>query len=134
MSGFCGMMVGGGTSALDTQNITSGSSGTIGDRLRGYDSSPALGSITDGTSNIYSGATVLELYHDEALDNVILKINGVQANSGWETLNITGGAGKMLTRSAATFSTSGSVSTWTWATAGGNPFGGSGTPITASFT
>lgn len=134
MSGFCAMMVGSGTAPLDTQTVTTGLSGSAPSRLRGYDSSPALGSISDGTSNLYSGATILELYHDEDIDSIIFKVNGVVANSGWTTLNITGGAGKILTRSLATFSTAGSVSTWTWASAGGNPFGSSATVITATFT
>lgn len=134
MSGICAMMVGGGEAALDTQTVTTGLSGTIPERLRGYDSSPALGSISDGTSNLYSGATILELYHDEDIDSVIFKVNGVQANSGWTTLTISGGAGVSLLRASASFSTAGSVSTWTWASAGGNPFGGSGTTITAIFT
>lgn len=134
MSGFCAMMVGSGTVPLDTQTITSGLSGSAPDRIRGYDSSPALGSISDGTSNLYSGATVLELYHDESVDSVIFKVNGVVANSGWTTLNITGGTGAILARSAASFSTAGSVSTWTWTGVGGNPTGGNGTVITATFT
>lgn len=135
MSGIAGMMAGSsGAAPLDTQTVTTGLSGTAPDRLRGYDSSPALGSITDGTSNLYSGATVVELYHDESIDSVIFKVNGVQANSGWETLTIVGGAGAILSRASASFSTAGSVSTWTWSSAGGNPFGPSGTVITATFT
>ena len=129
---------GGGSSSSDTQTVTAGISGSIPDRLRGYRSVPALGSITDGTSNLYAGATVLDLYHDEGGgapgDSVIFSVNGVQSNSGWTTMSIVAGTPSSLNRASAIFSTSGGITTWIWTNPGGNPFGTSGTVRTVNFT
>lgn len=110
---------GGGT--LDTQTVTSGTSGTgaAGNRRRGFVTG-AIGSISDGTSNLYAGAAIRGLYSSEAGVgggfDVILQITGVLANSGWTSINV--GGTHVLTRAAATFSTAGGNSTWTWVGAG----------------
>ena len=120
----------GRASTLDTQNVISGSSGSIPDRQRGYDNSPALGSINDGTSNLYSGAVITEIYHDETNSWLYLTITGTLANSGWTTMAANGTA---FLRTSATFSQSGGFTTWKW-TGVGNPMGGSGNPVTVDFT
>lgn len=128
---------GGGSSsysggALDTQTVTSGSSGTAGagNRRRGFIIS-AIGSVSDGTSNLYSGAAIRELAAEENSGfDVILTITGVVANSGWTSMNV--GGTHVLTRASATFSTAGGNSTWTW-TGAGNLFGSLGTVVIVGF-
>ena len=122
-----------GTSAvLDTQTITSGSTSTGTDPFfnwYGYKGtgSPTFGSISDGTSNIYAGATINGIYFYEEgsvgaggyyIRDVILVINGTQSNSGWTTMTI---GSTSFTRASAGFSTSGGVSTWTWSLSIPNP-------------
>lgn len=124
---------GGGAGLLDTQTVTAGGSGTAlnQDRNRGY-SSGSIGSITDGTSNIYSGAAITDAYWDENLGSpnsqlIVLKITGA-TNTGWTTLTIKNGATTTatLTRASASFTAGG---TWIWSFAAGtytpanNPFG-----------
>lgn len=125
---------------LDTQTITSGSASTGTDpyfNWYGYKGtgSPTFGSISDGTSNIYAGAAIDGIYFYEAgsvnppgpgfYDRYIaLVINGVQSNSGWTTMTIGSTA---FTRSTASFSTSGGVSTWTFGLNIPDPFA-SGSP------
>lgn len=114
-----GSTYGGG--ALDTQTVTTGTSGTAvsGNRIRGFITA-SLGSISDGTSNLYSGAAIREIASEEqgvgAGFNVILSITGVLANSGWTSMNV--GGNHVLTRASATFSTAGGNTSWTWAGAG----------------
>lgn len=115
---------------LDRQTITTGVSGSPPDRERGYER-PGLGSITDGSSNIYGGALVNAFAHDETNSTVSLKIAGVQANSGWDKVSI---GGTVLSRAAAAFSTAGGASTWTWSGISGNPFGAAGSVRVCSFT
>lgn len=109
---------GAGISVLDTQTVTTGAVGTAGelDRMRGY-SSGAFGSIVDGTSNIYGGAQVGNLYWDEGggvgFQSYVLSIAGA-TNSGWTTLTI---GTKTLNRVDATFAFFSSVGNWNWPTA-----------------
>ena len=134
MSGVGMMLLGAGSAALDIQTVTTGGSGTapLQDRLRGYASSPALGSIVDGTSNIYSGAAITTLFWNEnggSSQYYQLTITGA-ANSGWTTLTI---GSQSFLRTSATFS-SGS---WTWTTAntlGTQSFGGVASVVTCTFT
>lgn len=119
-------------SVLDTQTVTVGSyyhdpGGIPSYPYTGYgytSSSPTstvVGSISDGTSNIYSGATILKLWWfvDGVLGNKVqLMINGA-TNSGWTSMTING---TTFTRTSATSFIGG---LWEW---GGvsNPFGTSG--------
>ena len=133
MSGIFGGLIATGSSALDVQTVTTGGSGTAPnqDRLRGF-LSPSLGSIVDGTSNIYAGAAITSLYWSEnggTFKFYRLTITGA-ANSGWTTLNI---GGQSFLRTSASFA-SGS---WTWSTAdslGTQSFGSIGTVVTCTFT
>lgn len=117
--------------SLDTQTVSVGASGSaaIGNRLRGFIIS-TLGSVSDGTSNLYSGAAIREIASEEqgvgGGFDVVLIITGVVANSGWASMNV--GGNHVLTRTSATFSTGGGNSTWRWAGAG-NLFGTSGTVV-----
>lgn len=128
------------SSALDTQQVTSGASGTAvaQDRTRGFISG-AIGSCSDATSNLYGGAAIRALYWDEnggtPADLVAFQVSGVQANSGWTTMTIGAVA---FSRASATFSTAGGNSSWTWPNTGysasTNPFGGNGSNHSVTFT
>lgn len=123
---------GGSPGALDTQTVTVGADGSIGvgNRRRGFISG-AIGSISDGTSNIYSGAAILELAAEEqGVGNgfdVILTVTGVVANSGWTSFTV-GGSAPFNRASASSFATGSGNSIWRWVNAG-NPFGSSGSKI-----
>lgn len=92
MSGIqMALMGAAGRVPLDTQTVTVGLSGTVGagDRVRGYVSG-SIGSISDGTSNIYSGATITSIAWQEdtsGIGSYILSIPGA-ANSGWTSMVI----------------------------------------------
>lgn len=103
-----------GSTSLDTQTVTSGSDGTAPnlDRRRGF-LSGVIGSILDGTSNIYGGAAITAFYYNENGGSGMtyaLTITGA-TNSGWTQVTIDGL--KTLARADAV---SFSASTWTWAT------------------
>lgn len=125
---------GGVPGALDTQTVTVGGDGTVGagNRRKGFISG-AIGSISDGTSNLYSGAAILELASEEqgggGSFDIIFTITGLVANSGWTSLTV-GGATTLNRASASSFATGSGNSIWRWVNAG-NPFGSSGTKIVA---
>lgn len=141
---LCNLIGGTATSpTLDTQTVTRGST-SIGsnpiDEYSGYATSLAIGSIADGTSNIYGGASILSLYfYEEAYVSppvgiitrqVVLTINGAQANSGWTTMTV---GTTPFTRASATFSVS-TQTDWIWDIPITNPFVSEGDPFTASTT
>lgn len=116
---------------LDTQTVTVGyyyhdPGGIPSYPYTGYgytSSSPTstvVGSISDGTSNIYSGATIFKLWWfvDGVLGpKVQLMINGA-TNSGWTNMIING---TTFTRTSAASFIGG---LWEWtSTIGTNPFG-----------
>ena len=126
-----GLAASSGASGLDTQTVTSGGSGTAlnQDRLRGFIVSN-IGSIAPGTSSLYAGAAVTNLYWDEFNGDYQLAITGA-TNSGWTTLTINGT--KALTRASATFASG----VWKWATTditGVQALGAIGTVHTCVFT
>ena len=143
MSGFIqsGRFGGGGGVGghLDTQNVTTGTAGSAGaqDRIRGYDATGPIGSISDGTSNIFgpgNAITSLEYYEGGGgTAQYILTIAGA-TDSGWTTMTINGPNGTVvLTRTART---SFSANTWYWDTAHTIPtqaFGPASSAITIDF-
>lgn len=144
VSGFLGMMVGGsGITLLDTQTITRGYSLTGTDPYFehvGFAVSPvtpAYGSITDGTSNIYAGATIQGVYFTQSSTTaegyytrqIIFRVNGEVANSGWTTILI---GGTELTRASAAYTAISGFTRWVWTVAIGNPFVSEGDPFTAT--
>ncbi len=127
-----------GASHLDTQSVVTGAAGTTldQDRIRGYTSIGPIGSISDGTSNIFSGAAITDLYYYEgggSTAQYILTITGA-TDSGWTTMTINGPNGIVtLTRAARTTFGSG---TWAWDTAHTIPtqaFGPASSNITIDF-
>ena len=77
-----------------------------------------FGSLSPVTSSVY-GTAITDLYVIDTSDNVATSgpgsmrwtVTGTQANSGWTTMTV--GVTPFL-RSAATFSTSGGLTSWTW--------------------
>ena len=143
---------GGGGGNLDSQTVTVGTTNTAsggsgapagvsvktGFLLSGAGSS----SISDGTSNIYSGASILQLqylwdttYPTSTFTLVIAGTN--RANSGWTTLTI--GSTAYLRTSASYAANSGGNTYWSWYdgsdnTGASNPFSATGTTTTCVFT
>lgn len=123
----------GGGGTLDTQTVTVGGSGSAFflDRKRGFIAS-SIGSISDGTSNVYSGSAITELYWDEAggVPFYQLTIAGA-ANSGWTTMMI---GSTSFTRASAGYS----AGTWNWAapssTVSTQVFGSIGGGVSVTFS
>ena len=125
MTGVLAALAGSGSSILDTQTVTRGTTSTGSDpyfNWAGFNStgSPTFGSISDGTSNVYAGATINGLYFFEEgsiagggyyTRQIIWEVNGTQSNSGWSTMTI---GSTTYARADATFSNTGGVSIWTW--------------------
>ena len=112
-------------SALDTQTVTIGS-GTIYYAPRvGFHATFSLGSISDGTSNLYSGASITGvMWSGGSQNNLSFSVTATQANSGWTTMKINGIS---FARTSASFTTSGGNSAWYWSSISSHPFGSSGT-------
>ena len=100
------------------------------------------GSISDGTSNLYSGASIVQIQYTWnnvfGVSVIILEIAGNnRANSGWTTLTI---GTTSYSRTNATYSASNGANTaWTWfggsdLTGAQNPFSATGTTTTCVFT
>lgn len=125
MTGVLAVLAGGGAAILDTQTVTRGTTSTGSDpyfNWAGYKGtgSPTFGSISDGTSNVYAGATINGLYFFEEgsvagggfyTRQIIWEVDGTQSNSGWSTMTV---GTTTYARTDATFSASGGVSTWIW--------------------
>ena len=125
MTGITCMLVGAkssGSGFLDTQTVTAGVVGGVGERTWGYISG-SLGSISDGTSNIYGGAAILGIYYDQLSGESYLTIAGTRANSGWTSMACVQ-SGATLNRASASYTTVGGITTWTW---NGIIFTGTGT-------
>ena len=143
---------GGGGGNLDSQVVTVGQqvTATGGGGLpsgtstrRGFLISGAGGSIADGTSNIYSGASILQIqyiwdtyYPISGLNLTIAGAN--RANSGWTTLTI--GSTPYLRTSANYYANVGGNTGWTWFggdydyNGSADPFSATGTTTTCVFT
>ena len=102
----------GSVSALDTQTVTSGADGSVigGTARRGFALTGALGSCVTGTSPLFAGAAVNQLYWDQASSSYYLGITGA-TNTGFTSITI--GGTLTLLRASATFGSG----TWAWATA-----------------
>jgi hypothetical protein len=96
----------------DTQTVTTGTTGAAPNRSRGRSTINGIGSISDGTSNLYSGAAITEFRWDEDGGSSMfysLAITGA-TNSGWTSVVI--GGTKTLNRIDASFS----GGEWIWST------------------
>lgn len=126
----------GASNSVDVQTVTATVYGTYGSNFyfQGYRSG-IYGSISDGTFNGRSGATITDFYssHVYTTDRLFFKISGVYSNAGFTTLNLNG---VNYSRSSATFTTGSSYSQWMWDSVGGNPWGLTSGSVsrTATFT
>ena len=133
MSGALQMLMASG-GVLDTQTVTTGSSGVAFNRFTGYRSSPVLGSISTGTSNLLGGAPVRSIYWGEGGGGggkfTVFELTGTFANSGWAQMKV--GATTYL-RSSASFLANAGVTQWVWPAApfASQPFVGT---VTVTFT
>jgi len=112
-------------SILDTQTVIIGSRNDYGYVSTGYKGTGVTtGSITDGTSNLYSGAAINDLYHQTTSSRIYFRVAGSRANSGWTTMKINGVS---FARTSASYLANSSATVWQWNSISSNPFGSSGT-------
>ena len=151
-AGGSGSGGGGGGGNLDSQTVTvgqavqnnAGGSGAPSSSSvrRGFSSSGSFGSISDGTSNLYSGAAIVQIQYTwdtvYPASGVSLQIDGAsRANSGWTTLTI--GSTAYLRTSAQYTPNAGGDTYWSWYSGSDNtgaadPFSGTGTTTNCVFT
>ena len=114
----------GKSSSLDSQTVTVGyqeGSQYVASQYGFTNYIFTYGSISDGTSNLDSGAPITRLSWSSA--NIVqFMVSGNRANSGWTSMSING---QTFTRSSATYSyNSGDNYThWYWQSVTTNPFG-----------
>ena len=113
-------------SALDTQTVTIGSATVFYTARVGFQSSFSLGSISDGTSNLYSGASITGvMWSGGSQNHLSFSVTATQANSGWTTMTVNGNS---YARTSATYFSS--TTSWQWSGVTSNPFGAtSGTKV-----
>lgn len=103
---------------LDTQTVTVGRKGSavFNNRRAGFSTfGTAMGSVSDGTSNIYGGASVLRIDSEEVAPDdysFYLTIGGNRANSGWSSMTVNGTI--LLRASANSYAFDGTNTTWEW--------------------
>lgn len=145
MSGFIAAIAGSsGITLLDTQTVTKGTTSSGSDPITQYTGqrsaplSPTCGSISDGTSNVYSGAAISGCYFLETAylgqigaRQVIWRIASEVANSGWSTMlvDVT-----TFARADATFTTGTGYSQWLWSLPIPDPYVSTGDPFISSTT
>lgn len=103
---------------LDVQTVTVGVYVDKYYALYGYGS--GVGSISDGTFNPKSGATIQNLQVTvSGTVTMVFRIAGSHTNAGWTNMNV---AGTNYTRASASYTNGGSYTQWVWS-GGSNPFG-----------
>lgn len=121
----------------ESHTLTTGGVGTAGNRVRGYDLSSSLGSLSPTTTAIGGATLINSLYYDESVPEYYLETNG-SYDGGWTSLTIDGT--KVLTRASATsysLNPLGPTSVWAWSTSDTvttQAFGAAGTSHTVVFT
>ena len=131
-SGAIAMSIFYGTSkVIDTQTVTIGTFTFKSLITRGFYTVTTTGSISDGTFNPVSGATIESLSWGNVGNSILFQLQGVRANSGWTNMRL---YSVDYARSAATFDNNGGSgpTSWSWATS--DPFGADGTTVDAVFT
>ena len=98
-----------------------------------------VGSCSDGTSNVFGGATIKQFYHlwaDPALGgngsvkDFVFEVAGAQSNSGFDNITING---NVYTRSNATYTSNSTSTKWQWAQVA-QPFSSSGSTDDVQFS
>ena len=116
-----------GKSNVETQTVTVGShtsAGYITVTAYGFQNTTiSYGSISDGTLGPVGNKTIRALNWN-TLSLLTLSVVGAASNSGWTYMRINN---TNFYRSAATFNTSSSATSWSWSQTTTNPLGTSGT-------
>jgi len=120
-----------GTSAIVTitQTVTVGSFSFKGYFANGFSSTASFGSVSDGTFDFISSATIVGISWDNS-NSLVFAIDGTYSNSGWTKMTIDS---VDYTRTSASFNASGGQTSWTW-TAMSTPFGVDGSTKSVVFT
>lgn len=115
MTGIGCAIAGTGTALIgsETFTVTTGASGAVTERLRGYNNYDPIGSCVPAASAKYSGATINYIQYSEGNGSptYMLSIAGAVNDSRWSTLTIDGTT--TLNRTSATYVTGG---IWVWTT------------------
>tara|TARA_R110000751_G_C13729039_1_gene476330 strand:+ start:264 stop:770 length:507 start_codon:yes stop_codon:yes gene_type:complete len=110
-----------GTSAhLDSQVVTVATSTIYYSTWNGYHSGNSLGSISDGTCDFKSGASIYGIYKIGFSQRFYFELSGTHANSGWTSMTVNNVS---YARTSAVFGQSGGRTYWRWAVGSTNPFG-----------
>jgi hypothetical protein len=129
----------GASNLLDTQTVTVGylAPSLYTFQTRGFDSTLSVGSISDGTLNPVSNASIVILAWlganstgSSVLNRVYLTVSGVRANSGWTSMKV---GSTTYTRTSATYSNNSTVTNWSWSTTS-SPFGSTGSSVAVEFS
>ena len=119
----------GASASLDTQTVTVGSKYQYYQTWRGYWPQISIGSISDGTSNIYGGASIAGIVWSSQ-NRVFFYVSGIHSNSGWSTMQI--GSTTLNRTSGSYTTTSTNLTYWLW-TSVSDPFSSNGTNTTVVF-
>ena len=122
-SGFYGK-----SNYIDTQSITVGSYVSAPYTIYGYQKS-MCGSISDGVSDIFS-REIIQIRWINLTGQLLFTLASIATNSGFSKMVV---GSTSFDRTAASYSTSGSMSTWTWG-APSNPFSAVGSVTSVGFT
>jgi hypothetical protein len=126
----------GASNALDTQTVTTGVS-SYGYGFSTFVYNGNMGSISDGTANVRSGATIVSLSHSDGSLNGMLsfRLSGNYSNGGFTSLYFPSAQyTTTFNRTSASFSYSSyfNMTSWTW-NGVPSPFGTSGSTTTVHF-
>lgn len=106
---MCAILAGSVTSSGESHTLTTGNSGSVGFRLRGY-SSGLMGSLSPTTTTVGGGTFIFDLYYDENNQTYILQVNSAPTPTNWTQMLVNGTT--TFYRTSATFS----GTYWTWTT------------------
>jgi len=124
MTGILAAVAGSGLGSLETQTLTVGTSGPY---LYGYSTASSIGSLSPGTSTIYSGSSWIEISHSDFDGTTTLSLSTIATNTGWTTMTINS---VEYTKASATYDTGTGTSRWRWTSAG---FGRTPSPTSVIF-
>lgn len=111
----------------ETQTVTIGSASTggyVNSTIYGYSTEFSCGSISDGTFNGISNATIKETYWSN-VNTFLFRLVGNRANSGWSQFVV---GGQTFTRASATYLYDSTLNhtSWLYSSVTTNPMGTSG--------
>ena len=120
----------GASGFLDTQYVTVATAFLYYQTRWGFYIAPYnLGSISDGTSNIYGGAAVEGIMWSSG-NQLTLRIAGNRGRVAWTSMNINGTS---FTAVSATYNTSSTITNWNWYDVA-NPFPAAGSVATVNWS